>query len=65
MNLDREFHAAHPEVSWAEIVAMRNVLVHEYFGIDLGEIWKTVENDLPKFKRSVENLLKTLEEKGS
>jgi uncharacterized protein with HEPN domain len=45
-HLGRDFHDAHPEVSWPQIVAMRNVLVHEYFGVDLGEVWKTAEHDL-------------------
>lgn len=60
-HLGRDFHQAHPELPWPQIVAMRNVLVHEYFGIDLAEVWKTVERDLPAFKRDVENLLRTLE----
>ncbi len=62
MRLGRDFHLAHPEVPWPQIVAMRNVLVHEYFGIDLNEVWKTVERDLPIFQRAVEELLKSLEE---
>lgn len=63
-NLGRDFHEAHSEVPWPQIVAMRNVLVHEYFGVDLGEVWKTVERDLPTFKRAVEGLLHRLEEQG-
>lgn len=39
--------AAHPDVPWAAIVGMRNVLVHDYFGIDLMLVWSTVERDLP------------------
>jgi uncharacterized protein with HEPN domain len=61
--LGRDFQAAYPEVPWPQIVAMRNVLVHEYFGVDLGEVWKTVERDLPQFKRAIERLLKTLEQR--
>lgn len=61
-NLGRTFHEAHPEVPWPQIVAMRNVLVHEYFGVDLEEVWKTVERDLPVFKGAVEQLLRRLEE---
>ncbi len=58
--LGRDFHDAHPEVPWPQIVAMRNVLVHEYFGIDLNEVWKTIERDLPRLKRAVAELLKSL-----
>lgn len=63
-NLGRDFHEAHPEVPWPQIVAMRNVLVHEYFGVDLGEVWKTVERDLPACKRAVKELLTRLEQEG-
>ena len=43
---------------------MRNILVHEYFAIDLNEVWQTVERDLPILKQQVESLLSELEEKG-
>lgn len=61
-NLGRDFHAAHPGLPWPQIVAMRNVLVHEYFGVDLDEVWKTVECDLPALKQAIERLLETLED---
>ncbi len=57
--LGRDFHDAHPQVPWPQVVAMRNVLVHEYFGIDLDEVWKTVERVLPDFKRALDQLLKS------
>ncbi len=60
--LSRDFHKAHPEVPWPQIVAMRNVLVHEYFGVDLEEVWRTVEYDLPSLKHAVEEILKKLED---
>jgi len=62
--LGRAFHQAHPEIPWPQIVAMRNVLVHEYFGVDLHEVWKTVERDLPSLKRQIEALVKQLGEEG-
>jgi uncharacterized protein with HEPN domain len=55
--LSRGLRAAHPEVPWADIMAFRNLLVHEYFGIDLQEVWDTALNDLPPLKRQVENIL--------
>ena len=62
--LGRGIHDAHTDVPWPQIVAMRNLLVHEYFGVDLGEIWKTVERDLPLFKASVERLLEILDDRN-
>ena len=59
--LGRAFHAAHPGIPWPQIVAMRNLLVHEYFGVDLDEIWTTVDRDLPILKRAMEELLEELE----
>jgi len=62
--LGRAFHQSHPEIPWAQIVAMRNVLVHEYFGVDLEEVWRTVERDLPLLKHQIEALVKRLEDQG-
>lgn len=47
----RDFHQAHPGIPWAEMVAMRNVLVHDYGGVDPDEVWRTIERDLPSLKR--------------
>ena len=60
--LGRDFHAAHPGVPWPKIVAMRNVLVHEYFGIDLNELWNVAQRDLSPIQRSLEQLLAELEQ---
>lgn len=50
----------HPQLPWPVIVAMRNVLVHDYFGIDLDEVWRTVERDVPTLKDTVMDLLEEL-----
>ncbi len=60
--LGREFHQAHPEVPWPKIVAMRNVLVHEYFGVDLNELWNMVQRDLKPIQARVGQLLAKLEQ---
>lgn len=58
--VSRELCTAHPEVPWAEIVAMRNVLAHDYFGIDVERVWIAVERDLPVLRRQVDALLEEL-----
>ena len=43
----------HPEIDWASICAFRNVVVHDYLGIDLTRIWDIVQRDLPELKRAI------------
>jgi uncharacterized protein with HEPN domain len=56
-----EFMAGHPEVPWADMSDMRNIVVHEYFGVDLSIIWSTIREDLPPLI----DQLKTIREKES
>jgi uncharacterized protein with HEPN domain len=43
----------HPEVDWRVISAFRNVVVHDYLGIDLQPIWDIVHDDLPDLKQKI------------
>jgi uncharacterized protein with HEPN domain len=49
--ISKEFRTAHPDIPWTEIIGMRNLLIHHYFGIDRDAVWKVVEHDLPALKR--------------
>ncbi len=54
------FAADHPDLPLALAYEMRNRLAHGYFDIDLGTVWKTIENQLPKFHEQVSSALKLL-----
>ena len=47
----------HPEIPWRSIIGMRNVLVHQYFGLDLDEIWDTASTYLPLLRVPIQELL--------
>ncbi|MBI4639262.1 MAG: DUF86 domain-containing protein [Candidatus Tectomicrobia bacterium] len=42
-----------PEIEWARIAAFRNVLVHNYLGIDLERIWEITQHDIPPLKQAI------------
>lgn len=55
--LSDSFKEEHPDIPWSKIVGMRNILIHNYFGIDLDVVWSVVEDDLPELQRYIEILL--------
>ena len=48
---------AHPEISWPQIVGLRNRIVHAYFEIDLDVVWRIVQEDLPELISQLEPLV--------
>jgi uncharacterized protein with HEPN domain len=60
--LTEKFRAEHANVPWADIIGVRNLLVHHYFGIDKEAVWAMVERDIPEFRRNIEEILKSLPE---
>ncbi|WP_373479892.1 DUF86 domain-containing protein [Geminocystis sp.] len=55
-----KFKAKYPQVDWQDISDFRNLIVHEYFRIDLNIVWVIVENELPKLKQQINDILKNI-----
>ena len=56
-SLPPELKRRHPKIPWRSITALRNVLIHEYFGVDLEIVWRVVQRRIPTLKCHVEAML--------
>ncbi|MCI0441319.1 MAG: DUF86 domain-containing protein [Chloroflexi bacterium] len=59
--LSESVKAGHPEIEWRRIAAFRNILVHNYLGIDLDRVWDIVRRDVPALKQAITLMLQDIE----
>ena len=55
--LDENFKISHTEIPWQKIKDFRNIIAHDYFGIDADEIWDIINNKLLPLKSDIKNLI--------
>jgi uncharacterized protein with HEPN domain len=55
--VSEETRTQHPQIEWAGIIGMRNILVHAYASIDGDELWVTVQEDLPHLIAELERII--------
>ena len=56
-HLPDDLRATYPNVPWREIAGARDLLIHEYFRVDLSLLWEMVQNDLPKLASDISEIL--------
>ena len=55
--LSDEFKKSHPEVEWIKIKGFRNIVAHDYFGIDAEEVWQLIKTKIPTLQSDIKLLL--------
>lgn len=55
-HIPKNIKNSHQEIMWTEIYGMRNILAHEYFGIEVDTVWYTAKTHLPILKIQLSNI---------
>ncbi len=55
--ISEELQAQYSEIPWRLWADFRNVLIHQYFGVDYSEVYTTIKNDMPNLKSQIEKIL--------
>jgi uncharacterized protein with HEPN domain len=55
--LSEDFKKKQDKVEWIKIKGFRNIVAHDYFGIDAEEVWQIIKNKIPKLKADIQGLL--------
>lgn len=59
-NVPEEIQYRYRDLPWAQLKGIRNVLIHEYFGVDTAILWKTIQEDLPILRNKIQSILSAL-----
>lgn len=60
-NIPDDIRASYPEVEWKRIAGLRDILIHQYFGIDHDIIWDILQNKLPTLATQIKRILESLD----
>ena len=59
-NISDDIKEKYPGIPWKKIAGMRDILIHEYFGVDLALTWGVIEKDIPSLKKEILKIKKEL-----
>lgn len=59
-HISEEIKTQFSEIEWSQIKGMRNIFVHEYFGIDSRLVWEIIKHDLSELKEKIKAIINSL-----
>jgi len=60
-NTSDGLRALYPDIPWKDMAGMRDKLIHQYFGVDKGAVWDSINEDLPSLKSKIIEMLPSIE----
>ncbi|MBI5555509.1 MAG: DUF86 domain-containing protein [Elusimicrobia bacterium] len=59
-NVTKEVKKSYAEIPWKDIAGMRDILIHQYFGVNIELMWETIQVKLPELKEQINKIMKKL-----
>ena len=59
-NIPPNIRRSYSEIPWKDMYGMRNILIHEYFGVDTKIVWHTAKNNLPPVQKQLERIFEDI-----
>ncbi len=56
-NLPNEIKEDNKEINWKSFAGLRDILIHNYFGVDYGIVWDVATNEMPELKKKIEKII--------
>lgn len=57
-NISMELRDLYSEIPWRRIAGLRDVLIHDYMGVDLDAVWQITQKEIPKLEKQIKNIIK-------
>lgn len=64
-HIPQDLKDKYSEIPWKEIAGNRDIMIHEYFGVNLERIWKTIKEDILPFKEQLKKMLQDIDEQNN
>ena len=56
-NIPGDITKNYPDVEWSEAIGFRNILIHNYFGLEIEAVWDTIKENIPELKKHIDQVL--------